>query len=87
MLRQVEFAARFDLQEIPGLGQAIAFPDRWVSADGQQGPFLPLARSVAIEDASSRFVSGLAKCRVFYLVRLNQLAQLAGRLHFLPHGL
>ena len=48
MLREVEFAVRLYLQKISGLGQAIAFLDRGMAADGEQGPLLLPAGSTGV---------------------------------------
>ncbi|WP_322418771.1 hypothetical protein [Mesorhizobium huakuii] len=76
MLRKVEFAARLYLQEISGLGQAIAFLDRGMAADGEQRPLLLPAGSVGV---AAYVVQRFAECRVCRPVRLNQLSQSIGR--------
>lgn len=83
MLWKVEFAAPFDLQQISGLGQAIAFPDRKIGADGQQRPFLCSAGSVIVPAVAALFVDGPAKRYVCCLVRLNQRSQFVGRFSIL----
>lgn len=76
MLREVEFAARLYLQEILGLGQAIALLNSDIAADGEQRPFLLPAGSVGV---AAYVVQRLAERSVCRPVRLDQLSQSIGR--------
>ena len=72
MLREVEFAARLYLQKISGLGQAIAFLNRSMAADGEQRPLLLPAGAAGV---GAYIVQRLAERRICNPVRLNQLSQ------------
>lgn len=76
MLCEVEFAACLYLQKISGLGQAIAFLDRSIAANGQQRPLLLPAGSLGV--AAAYIVQRLAERCVCNPVRLNQLLQSIG---------
>lgn len=82
MLRKVKFAACLYLQEISSLGQAVAFFNRGISADGQQRLLFIPASSFVVGAVSAHVADGLAERDVSGLVGFDQPLQATGRLLF-----